>query len=419
MAKLNGKIAAVPLAALIAFSATAPRVMAASSPPIEAKDEPVAIEQEMDSTHTPARSSDLIPIERCANEINGEMVIVEVFEVDASLDPNELVRKNFEQGGYFYKKDSIVKTPFTEVKEKDVEMKYTNGTDTDDMGKNVVKLPYSMRYEMDGYVGDLYLNPMTIALTATEQETKSSTKKQVTTTKMELDDPSLIPAAYNGLPLKSYSFADGPYMEDSSIPEYFVCTAVYARTTSWKEDSAWELSATYEGSVTYENTTNVRYTVTYKGTSIPAGYTVVDGELVRTGIAFLPILGILLLAAIVFAGVAFLLWAIKHGLITSRKITVEAQDDATGDYSVIQKVRVNKKNPSFTLDTLKAPASRHFLCKMSAKQAKALRGKIINVSADGALIAKHQVQPLNDTDEYVFNIDLEVVASGPSDTFAL
>lgn len=416
MAKLNSRIAAFPLAALIAFSTAVPCFAAA---PAESQDAPVAIEQDVESIRAPVNSSDLVPIERNASEINGEMVIVEVFEVDSSLDPNALVKDGFEQGGYFYQKDSIVKTPFTEMKEKDVEMKYTNSTDTDDMSKNVVTLPYSMRYEVDGYVGDLYLNPQTIALTATEQETKSSTKKQVTTTNMEFDDPSLIPAAYNGLPLKSYSFADGPYMEDSSIPEYFVCTAVYSRTTSWQEDSAWELSAIYEGSVTYENTANVRYTVTYKGTDIPRGYAVVDGELVKSGISVLPILGGILLIAVIGAGIAFLLWAMKHGLIASRKITVEAQDDETGDYSVIQKVRVNKKNPSFTLDTLKAPASRHFLCKMSAKQAKILRGKIINVSADGALVTKHQVQPLNDTDEYVFNVDLEVVSAGPTDAFAL
>lgn len=415
MEKLTRNFFAFPLSVLIAVSAAIPCF--AEEAPLET--ESAAIEQCSESSKTSARSSDLIPVERNASEINGEMVIVEVFEVNSSLDPNELVKKGFEQGGYFYQKDSIVKTPFTETKEKDVEMKYINDTNTDDMGKNIVTLPYSMRYEVDGYVGTLYLNPQTIALTATEQETKSSTKKQVTTTNMEFDDPSQIPAAYNGLPLKSYSFTDGPYMEDSSIPEYFVCTAVYSRTTSWQEDCAWELSAIYKGSVTFENTANVRYTVTYKGTDIPGGYSVVNGELVRTGISILPILGILLLFAAVGFGIWFLLWAMKHGLISSRRLTVEAQDEETGDYSVIQKVRVNKKNPSFTLDTLKVPASRHFLCKMSAQQAKTLRGKIINVFADGSLVTKHQVQPLNESDEYIFNIDLDVVDSGPSDTFAL
>ena len=82
-------------------------------------------------------------------------------------------------------------------------------------------------------------------------------------------------------------------------------------------------------------------------------------------------------------------------------------------------MRLKKKSPNFELDTLKAPSSRHFLCEMSAPLAKKFRGKIINVMADGQVACKHQVEPINDTDKYVFSVDLEVVDSGPIDTFAL
>ena len=97
----------------------------------------------------------------------------------------------------------------------------------------------------------------------------------------------------------------------------------------------------------------------------------------------------------------------------------QAQDFDSGNYTTIQKVRLKKKAPNFELDTLKSTSSRHFLCEMSAIMAKNFRGKIINVTADGQVVCKHQVEPINDTDKYVFSVDLEAVESGPIDTFAL
>ena len=178
--------------------------------------------------------------------------------------------------------------------------------------------------------------------------------------------------------------------------------------------------------------------MTYKGVQVPEDYYVMDGQLVpvgytldengqvvkiakeRTSNPALVGVGISLLVCALIAGLAFgILYMLKKGLLYSHKITIQAQDDASGEYSVIQKVRVKAKAPAFTLDTLKAPASRHFLCEMSGQMANKLKGKIINVTADGGVVAKHRIEPLNETDKYVFPVDLEAVAAGPMDTFSL
>lgn len=192
-------------------------------------------------------------------------------------------------------------------------------------------------------------------------------------------------------------------------------------------DSAWKVVATYQGTAQFEDTDNIRYTVTYKGIEIPEGYTVDEtGNLTEikdsgqpTSIIVARVFGILALIAAIVAAALVIPYAVRKGLFANKKLIIQAQDFDTGNYEVIQKVRLKKKAPTFELDTLKAPSSRHFLCEMSAPLAKKFRGKIINVIADGQVTLRHQVEPINDTDKYVFSVDLEVVDSGPIDTFAL
>ena len=203
------------------------------------------------------------------------------------------------------------------------------------------------------------------------------------------------------------------------------------------------MTATYAGTAVYDDLTKFRYTLTYKGDEIlegqavvdnelitvPRGYEVIGGELVKTGWSFdagefFGNAGLVLLALIILAllaaGVVFgILTGIKRGVFYSRKIVIDAQDDVSGEYERMQKVRVNPKSPAFSLDTLRAPASRHFRCEMSGGLANKLRGKIINVSADGRVVTKHRVEPLNSKDKYIFAVSLEDVDAGPMDTFAL
>lgn len=409
--RIKNRLAAVPLIILLVLSSVLPCGA-------------LAAEGGFGATTS---SVDLIPIERSANNINGEMTIVEIFDVSASVDPNELVKPNFAQSGYLYSMDSIVKNSFTDTREKDVEKEYETATDTKDWEENVKKLPASIEYSEGNFIGTLYLNPQTIDIVVTGTTPKSSTRKVTKTFTMEYNDPSQIPATMDGLPRTSLTWAEGSYYEGSSIPSSYVATAVYSKKSTTNVDSAWKVVATYQGTARFEDTDNIRYTVTYKGIEIPEGYIVDDtGSLVQAeaqgpgiGSVLLKIVVILLVILAVIAAVLAILYGIKHGWISSRKMVVQAQDFDSGNYTVIQKVRLKKKAPNFELDTLKSPASRHFLCEMSAPMAKKFRGKIINVTADGQVVCKHQVEPLNETDKYVFSVDLEAVDSGPIDTFEL
>ena len=415
VSNIRKKLAAFPLIALLLMAAIVP--CSAAEPEGSAG---------VDITES-VTSSDLIPIERSANNINGEMTIVEIFEVSASVDPNDLVKSKFAQSGYLYSMDSIVKNSFTDTKEKDVTKVFETATDSKELADNIDKLPFSIEYSEGNYVGTLYLNPQSISVEVTDQQSKSSTQKVTKTYTTDYNDPSLIPETMNGMKRTSLTWAEAGYYEGSSIPSSYVATAVYSKTSSRMVDTAWKVVATYQGTAQFENTDNIRYTVTYKGVEIPEGYIVDDfGNLVEpeakgpgAGIIVARIFGGLLILAAVIAAALVIPYAIRKGYLASKKLVVQAQDFDTGNYETIQKVRLKKKSPTFELDTLKAPSSRHFLCEMSAPLAKKFRGKIISVMADGQVACKHQVEPINDTDKYVFSVDLEIVDSGPIDTFAL
>lgn len=389
----------------------------------------------------------LVPVEREQSEINGEMVITEVFEVPSYIDPNSLIKGTFESGGYLYSENFIVKAPHTEIREKDVELQYEQAVSSSNLSAHLGELPASIAYDKEeGWEGVLHLNPQTVNIRTTKTSTKTSVESQTKTYNLEMNDPTLVPETCNGMPRTSLEFTPSGFIEGSSIPSGYIATATYSKSSSKKVASAWSMSAVYNGTVKFEDTNNFRYMVVYKGVVIPEnghiedghivpneGYEWKDGDIVPIEVPVVEEVKTMSTPAKVLIGagitilliglctglVLFILWAIKKGLIYSHKIVVQAQDDISGEYSVIQKVRIKTKAPNFTIDTLKAPSSRHFLCEMSGQMANKLRGRIINVSADGVVVTKHRVEPLDAKQEYIFSVDLESVEAGPTDMFAL
>lgn len=447
-------LAACVLAMMLMISAITPCLAA----------EPAASSSPGAGADLAAKSADYIPLERTQAQIDGEMVIEEIFEVDAAMDPQSLVRKGFELDGFYYTETSIVKTPYTESREKEVEQEFKVSAKSANLADNIGLLPPAIEYDENGFTGTLYLNPQSVAINVSARESKSSTTRKTKTYTLEINDPELVPSTYEGLPRTSLSWDVSGFIEDSSIPAGYVATAVYSKSSSYSVASAWELSATYSGDVKYENTALIRYAITYKGTEKPAGTHVSDGFLIPDGFALtedgylvkgdgeplaanlvdgvlipdgymlkdsgklaktshtgtiMTILGTLLIVGLLACTVLFLFWALKHGLLTSQKLKVQAQDDSSGEYELIQKSKVNKKSPTLTIDTLKMPSAQHFLCELPARRAKVLRGKILHVFADGQEVAKHKIEPISDTEAYIFSVDLEHVDSGPADTFSL
>ena len=360
------------------------------------------------------------------------------------MDPNTLIKDGFELRGYFFELNSIIKEDCDAAQEKDVSMEYTTSASSGELSENLGKLPETMEYNEDGWHGTLYPVLSSVNISVADRATRSKTNTTTQTFNLgEFNDPSAIPATYNGMNRVSYEINPSGYIDGSSIPSGYTATATYSSKSYYTVATAWTMTATYSGTAIYDDLTKFRYTITYKGDEIqegeavlnnelitvPKGYEVIGGELVKTGWSFdfggffsnagIVILVVALLAMLA-AGIVFgILTGIRRGIFYSRKIVIEAQDDVSGEYEKMQKVRVNPKAPAFTLDTLRAPSARHFRCEMSGGLANKLRGKIINVSADGRVVTKHRVEPLNPKEKYIFAVDLEIVDSGPMDTFAL
>lgn len=428
MGTIKSRVAAVPLAALMLLSAVTPASAATA----------------VQTQPTISEASYLIPTESTQAIVNGEMVLVEVYEVPTSMDPNTLIKDGFELRGYFFELNSIIKEDCDAAQEKDVTMGYSTAASSGDLSDNLGNLPETMEYSEDGWEGTLYPVLSSVNIEVTDRATRSKTNSTTQTFNLgEFNDPTAIPATYNGMQRVSYEINPSGYIDGSSIPSGYTATATYSSKSYYTVATGWTMTATYAGTAVYDDLTKFRYTLTYKGDEIlegqavvdnelitvPRGYEVIGGELVKTGWSFdagefFGNAGLVLLALIILAllaaGVVFgILTGIKRGVFYSRKIVIDAQDDVSGEYERMQKVRVNPKSPAFSLDTLRAPASRHFRCEMSGGLANKLRGKIINVSADGRVVTKHRVEPLNSKDKYIFAVSLEDVDAGPMDTFAL
>ena len=374
--------------------------------------------------------------------VNGEMVLVETYKVPTSMDPNELIKDPFELRGYFFELNSIIKEDFDDAQTKDVTKEYSVAVNSGELADNIGMLPETLSYDEGNWTGTLYPVLGSVNIQVTDTATRSKTSSTTKTFDLgELNDPTAIPAKYNGMSRTSYDIQPSGYIDGSSIPSGYTATATYAKKSYYKVDTAWKMTATYSGVATYDELTHFQYTLTYKGDEIqdgqaivdgelitvPKGYEVVDGQLVKTGFdfgSFFSNVGIVLLLLVLLGGVVTgivfaILTGIKRGIFYSRKIVIESQDDNSGEYTLMQKVRVNPKAPAITLDVLRAPSARHFKCSMSGGLAKKLRGTIINVSAGDQVVAKHRVEPFNDKERYVFAVSLEDVDSGPMDTFSL
>lgn len=426
MGNIKGRVAALPLAALMLLTAAGPVTAFAAD---QAKPNISA-------------ASYLVPVESTQAIVNGEMVLVETYKVPTSMDPNELIKDPFELRGYFFELNSIIKEDFDDAQTKDVTKEYSVAVNSGELADNIGMLPETLSYDEGNWTGTLYPVLGSVNIQVTDTATRSKTSSTTKTFDLgEFNDPTAIPATYNGMSRTSYDIQPSGYIDGSSIPSGYTATATYAKKSYYKVDTTWKMTATYSGVATYDELTHFQYTLTYKGDeiqdgqaivdgeliTIPKGYEVVDGQLVKTGFdfgSFFGNAGIVLLVLVLLGGLATgivfaVLAGIKRGIFYSRKIVIESQDDNSGEYTLMQKVRVNPKNPAFTLDVLRAPSARHFKCSMSGGLAKKLRGTIINVSAGDQVVAKHRVEPFNDKERYVFAVSLEDVDSGPMDTFSL
>lgn len=140
MGNIKGRVAALPLAALMLLTAAGPVTAFAAD---QAKPNISA-------------ASYLVPVESTQAIVNGEMVLVETYKVPTSMDPNELIKDPFELRGYFFELNSIIKEDFDDAQTKDVTKEYSVAVNSGELADNIGMLPETLSYDEGNWTGTLY-----------------------------------------------------------------------------------------------------------------------------------------------------------------------------------------------------------------------------------------------------------------------
>ncbi|OUP04256.1 hypothetical protein B5F35_17735, partial [Anaeromassilibacillus sp. An200] len=137
---------------------------------------------------------------------NGDKVeIVKIFHLSPDEDPSILIEEPFEQDGYEYAYESMVKEETINQQSKLAEKELTFSTDTNKLEEILPDIPGSIPYDgEDGYEGNLVLNPSSIQTEAEGYASSSFTVSDTRTyTDLPYNDKSLIPQTVekNGMTL--------------------------------------------------------------------------------------------------------------------------------------------------------------------------------------------------------------------------
>ena len=179
MGNIKGRVAALPLAALMLLTAVGPVTAFAADqvkPNISA-------------------ASYLIPTESTQAIVNGEMVLVETYKVPTSMDPNELIKDPFELRGYFFELNSIIKEDFDDAQTKDVTKEYSVAVNSGELADDIGMLPETLSYDEGNWTGTLYPVLGSVNIQVTDTATRSKTSSTTKTFDLgEFNDPTAIPA---------------------------------------------------------------------------------------------------------------------------------------------------------------------------------------------------------------------------------
>ena len=202
--------------------------------------------------------------------------IIKVYHLSPEEDPQLLIEEPFEQDGYEYQYQSMVKEETINQQSKLAEKELTFSTDTNKLEEILPDIPGSIPYDgEDGYEGNLVLNPSSIQTEAEGYASSSFTVSDTRTyTNLPYNDKSLIPQTVekNGMTLTlanvSWQGEGGTGANGSLIPTSYTATASYSAVGSRSYATGYITTARYSGDVTL-TTEDILYTLTYSGEPIP------------------------------------------------------------------------------------------------------------------------------------------------------
>ena len=202
--------------------------------------------------------------------------IIKVYELSLGEDPQALIEEPFEQDGYEYQYQSMVKEETINQQSKLAEKELTFSTDTNKLEEILPDIPGSIPYDgEDEYEGNLVLNPSSIQTEAEGYASSSYTVSDTRTyTNLPYNDKSLIPQTVekNGMTLTlanvSWQGEGGTGANGSLIPTSYTATASYSAVGSRRYATGYITTARYSGDVTL-TTEDILYTLIYSGEPIP------------------------------------------------------------------------------------------------------------------------------------------------------
>lgn len=266
--------------------------------------------------------------------------LYKTYTIAANHSPNMLVEDPFSQGGYRFRFSEIIqKDSIPGNAQKTVSQTKSVESDTDERATLLALLGDKLSYsDADGYAGELYLQPESLAISEIGQDSYSYT---VTDTRefenLENKDWSFIPKTTekNGMTLSlqnvDWQVTSSKGMGYSDIPTRYTAVAHYSAVASGSKASGYTATASYSGEVTKETIGKNTYTIVYEGEQIVIPFN------------FAP----LIIAGVVVAGcivAAVILWRLRKNVII---YTLQQ-----GVPELYAKVRVSPKNPVLDLSKI-------------------------------------------------------------------
>lgn len=342
------------------------------------------------------------PISEERKNIDGTEYLIKLFEPPEGFDPNYLIENGFEQDGFLFAHYATKTQPNEKKDTKEVTDTITIQTQTNNREGILKRLPVTLEYNKENYIGVLNLNTDSIQTSVNGYTTKNATISAVKDYPgLMYADPSYVPQSISKdghtLPLVNVDWVvmGTGLAGDSLVPTEYKATASYSKTISSQVPTGYTTTASYIGTATKTELGLPRYEVTYAGTPLMGREPVPE----KKGMVFpwKVLIGCLLFFAVI-GGCIFLVLFLK-----SRK-GVQIFNLIDKEYICLGRQAVDYGNPIVDLNEFKDMIeSNSFTFVIDKSTTNKLFGKNISVTLEDVTV-KHMVKGYNE--EYQFHLEL-------------
>ena len=347
------------------------------------------------------------PVSVSRKNIDGTEYLIKTYEVAANFNADLLVENGFEQDGFLFAHFNIEKNPIELKDSKEAAENVTIETKSNSMEGILKRLPSTMDYNKEGYIGTLSLDTGSITTDVNGYTTSTST---ISTVKeypgLMYADPSYVPqtATKDGhtLPLTDLQWVvmGTGLAGDTLVPTEYKASATYSKAVTSKNPAGYVTSASYRGTVTKTQTNAIQYLLTYVGTPVfmPVAETPTKTVAEKGAFPWRVLLVILLFAAVTGGGGVFLFFFLKG------RNSIQIYNLIDKEFIYIGKQIIDLKSPLLDLNEFKdVIQSNSFAFVLNQAVTNKLFGRNLSVTLDDVTV-KHNIKGYNE--QYRFNLEL-------------